>query len=387
MRRTFATAAAVTFGGLCLLAALIVGCGEPTAGYEPELRYPLRTDVLVVRPPLPPAVRHPSGKLDEFLAGHPDRGGLVLDPAALDDGSRTKLTAALNELFGTPAAPVVRHELAASLGLTDAELARGSVLYKDKCVQCHGFAGDGRGPTSLFTHPVARDFRRGQYKFVSAAGGVPSRADLEWVIRHGLTGNAMPPFELLPPADVAALAAYTTHLSLRGQVEYAALAATLGEDGLDGDVSAFARGELAKAIAAWAAADAKAVRPAETPAVEPRDAGDPAHDGRVRRGFTLFRTSGGCVQCHKDYGREPNPLYDVWGTMVQPADLTVGDLKGGKSPLAVYRRIACGIQPSGMPAATLGEPQTWDVVAFVLSLPTPRHLPADVRREVYPGAK
>lgn len=382
--------AALIFGPA--LALLLAGCGGDPDGYDPDLRYPPRADRLVVRtPPTPPADRHANGRLDDWLADLDPLGGRTLDPAAVPPIDRSKLTAALDDLFGTPSAPVVKADGAAALGLVPDRLAAGSHLYKDKCVQCHGMAGDGRGPTSLWVYPPARDFRRGQFKFVSAAGGTgkPTRDDLAKLIRHGINGNSMPPFQLLSDEQIADLAAYTIHLSLRGQVEYAALAALLGEDGIDGDLAAFCRAELAKAVAAWASAEGRVVRPKAEPPTEPKDAGDDsAHDERVRRGHAVFTGVGACVGCHRDYGRADHYLYDLWGVAVRPADLTQGGYKGGKEPLDLFRRITCGIPPSGMPAASmLTEGQVWDVVAFLRALPVPRHLPPDVRAAVYPEVK
>src|SRR5207249_3709341 len=98
------------------------------------------------------------------------------------------------------------------------------------------------------------------------------------------------------------------------------------------------------------------------------------------------KSAGSCVSCHEDFGRKATYRYDVWGTVVRPADLTVAGRKGGAEPAEVFQRVRGGIQPSGMPShPSLSDQQTWDLVHFVRALPFPRELPPDVRGKVYPG--
>ena len=108
----------------------------------------------------------------------------------------------------------------------------------------------------------------------------------------------------------------------------------------------------------------------------------------VRRGYELFTAPGqtACVTCHEDFGRKKTFRYDVWGTVVRPADLTAGTYKGGNRPEDLASRIRFGIPPSGMPAhGAMTDAQVADLVRFVRALPYPRELPPDVRSKVYPG--
>jgi mono/diheme cytochrome c family protein len=369
------------------LALLLAGCGGPVGdGYDPAARFAPRTDPLVLRvPPAEPAGLHRPGELDKALFALADHGGVVFDPAALPAGDRAAVTQVLEDLFGTPTAPRVAVELqdqplADGLGLAAGRLVAGGAAYKAQCVQCHGTAGDGRGPTGAWVYPHPRDFRQGVYKFASTPTGKPTREDLARILRKGVTGNAMPGYPLLPGDRIDALAAYTVYLSLRGRVEYDALAALLG-DGLEDELPAFARDRLRAELRAWAGAEAVAVRPGSPPELD-----DEKH---IRDGHTLFVGAAGCASCHADYGRREQYRYDAWGVAVRPADLTAGDYHGGKEPDDLFRRVRCGIPGSGMPAAPAGlaDDQVWAVVAFVRALPVPRQLPPDVRAAVYPGAK
>jgi hypothetical protein len=107
----------------------------------------------------------------------------------------------------------------------------------------------------------------------------------------------------------------------------------------------------------------------------------------VSRGHDLFIGKGICITCHIDYGRQAGYMYDKWGTLVQPRNLTMGNYRGGRRPLDFYYRVAGGIGPSNMPAAaaevTSDPNAVWDLVNFVRALPYPNMLPDDVRQKVY----
>jgi mono/diheme cytochrome c family protein len=96
----------------------------------------------------------------------------------------------------------------------------------------------------------------------------------------------------------------------------------------------------------------------------------------VRRGYDLFTKPGdaGCVKCHFDFGRQNNFLFDDWGTIVRPADLTTGVYRGGRRPIDLYYRIHAGINGANMPAFgdTLKPDQVWDIINFLEALPYPK---------------
>jgi mono/diheme cytochrome c family protein len=76
-------------------------------------------------------------------------------------------------------------------------LARGRALYDRYCAICHGERGDGLGPSAAFLWPPPRDFRPAQFKFTAAGeGALPDDAELARVIRQGLAGTAMQPWDL-----------------------------------------------------------------------------------------------------------------------------------------------------------------------------------------------
>ena len=115
----------------------------------------------------------------------------------------------------------------------------------------------------------------------------------------------------------------------------------------------------------------------------------------IERGYGLFvrknpegnKKAAGCLGCHTDFGRQSGYMYDDWGTLVRPRDLTRGLYRGGRRPVDIYYRIHSGIVPSKMPtqpAEIASDPKAmWDLVNFVRALPYPAMLPDNVRQKVY----
>src|SRR5262249_50719201 len=123
----------------------------------------------------------------------------------------------------------------------------------------------------------------------------------------------------------------------------------------------------------------------------------------VERGHQVFLKAG-CIGCHTDYGRQTPYLYDKWGTLARPLNLTTNTYRGGRRPIDILYRIKGGIDPSGMPkvggSLDVKKPDPnnpkneivdveatnlahWDLVNFVRALPYPQMLPDNVRKAVY----
>lgn len=374
-------------GVAALLAAALAlsalpGCGGCTKApdYPPNLTFPQRADRLVLKLPDKPvlALTDPNRR-EEEIASLDALGGKTLDLAAIPEADRSALNGMLKDTFGTPAAPTIAGEAdaAARLKLTDAHLAEGGKLFRRLCLQCHNMTGDGRG-TSGNTMPFPRDYRQGQFKFVTSSdSGKPRRADLVRTLAAGL--NPMPAFGLLQEGERDLLAGYVVYLSVRGQLEFEALRGSGERHPVDAGT------RLKAILAAWEQAEGTPPLPAEPPGEEP---GTPAHQDAVRRGFLRFteKADNACISCHGDFGRKPVLRYDVWGTVAKPADLTQnGVLRGGSRPEDVYARVRFGIPAVGMPPhPKLSDREVWDVVRFVRSAPYMRELPDDVRKVVYP---
>lgn len=278
----------------------------------------------------------------------------------------------LAEQSGTPSSPRMPGGTRTSL----ARLKRGSEVYAQNCVQCHGVTGDGNGPAARFMLPRPRDYRPGIFKFTSTSyGAKPLREDLARTIRRGVLGTSMPAFDLLPAEDLEAVVDYVLSLTHRGELEQ-----LLAEEAeFNGEIDEAVVPELLKGILKkWSDARNAVITPM-TPQPDFTVA-------QVLAGRQAFQSKG-CIQCHGPDGRgqtKDNIGVDGWGNPTKAADLTSGMLRGGTEPLDIYRHIDGGINGTPMPsfhAGLQGEPQTiWDLVSFVLYLSNER------RRGVIPEA-
>lgn len=288
-------------------------------------------------------------------------------------------------------------------------LQHGRNLYLRHCMHCHGVSGDGDGPTAQYFNVRPRDYRHGVIKFTSTKASVPrpSRDDLFRIIKLGVPGTYMPSFMLLPDEDVQAIGEYVRWLAMRGEMERK-LNAWLN---LDYSQDAIADSEMSAAeaqtafAATWAdeaadnitqfgeelQGDWKEAENSEN-VVLPSVARVEASSESIERGRKLFMgDKAKCASCHGETGRGNGPstesfndlpgqpgvksdkpgLFDIWGNIVKPRDLTTGIYRGGRRPIDLYRRIHSGIKGTPMQAfgTTLKEEEIWDVVNFVLSVP------------------
>ncbi len=78
-------------------------------------------------------------------------------------------------------------------------LNEGYTAYMHSCYACHGEKGDGRGPSSYGMRPPPRDFSSPEviFKFAGVpAGELPTDAALMEIIRRGLAGTPMLPWDI-----------------------------------------------------------------------------------------------------------------------------------------------------------------------------------------------
>jgi cytochrome c oxidase cbb3-type subunit 2 len=223
-----------------------------------------------------------------------------------------------------------------------ADLEARQAVYSRYCAGCHGAAGDGAGPAAPMLLVKPRDFTKGVFKFRStAAGTLPTDADLFRTITRGVNRTSMPEWELLPERERWALVAV---------------------------VKGF--------FPDWAA------RGAGTPIPIPAAPADLETPERIARGRVVFETLE-CGTCHGADGRGDGPSAktlqpDAWGNPQQPFNFTKGKLKSGGSPDDVYRTFMTGLNGTAMPSYydIFAEPDGeyihagdgWNLVAYVRSL-------------------
>lgn len=152
-------------------------------------------------------------------------------------------------------------------------LNRGREKYVMYCRQCHGDQGDGRGPAASGLRPPVRDFTQGLFKFAAVpAGELPHDADLVRIVRSGLHGTAMIPWDV-PEEDLDAIIQYIKTLSPR-----------------------------------WASGrPGPRILPTPDPFRGRADAG-------IQRGFNVYHGLAECWSCHAAYGTRAE-IFEAYRTM------------------------------------------------------------------------
>lgn len=407
MNSAFSFARMVRVLGLAissLTPLLLSSCDLGLEAYPNTMTYPLRSDPIVTDlPSLKPWDTIGPGQLDKHIAHLKEIDGKTLDPHDLSGKDKQAVESALQKFFGTPAKPTVKltvkdkkrdaSKAAADLYLDDNSLENGSRLYRRHCMHCHGVTGDGRGPTAPWVSPTPRDYRQGVFKFVSTDPRLgdrrkPRREDLLRTLNRGIEGTSMPSFGLLDEHEKREIISYVIHLSVRGEAELNTLSPLLRKAELEGTIAETVEDAAADALELWANSDKEGMEPTPYPYGDSKE----EREASIQRGYNIFTNPSGaasCIGCHTDFGRQVPFRYDVWGTLVRPANLTAGVYRGGRRPVDLYWRIRGGIPPSAMPQATLEvdkgkkTDQYWDLVNFVQALPYPHMLPEKVRNEIY----
>jgi mono/diheme cytochrome c family protein len=388
--RSLVRGISVLFPALVSLFTLLPGC--TLDGYPEDLTYPFRTDPLAVNTPKKDAPYFDlPGQFPKVLFAHLtdeeiEQEKLLVDPSRLAPDQREQLDQELAVIFGTPARPRVESEsgdlhdmlakLSESLKLDSNTLSHGADLFRQQCLHCHGLTGDGQGATAPWVNPHPRDYRPGKFKFTSSSQQEgerkPRKEDLRRTIREGIEGTSMPTFRMLSDNDIDALASYVIHLSLRGETEFQVILAALRGGELDEGIRAGVSQYLTLIASRWEKAQTSLIQPEEYP---PENLSDVQMQESVQNGWKTFVLPGeaGCIGCHTDFGRQSAYKYDVWGTIVRPADVTAGIYRGGRRPIDLYWRIHSGINGTGMTAfgQALPAKKIWDLVHFLQVLPYP----------------
>ena len=234
-----------------------------------------------------------------------------------------------------------------------AHLARGALVFNDRCAGCHGATGDGNGEAAPFLQPRPRDYRSGVFKFTSTPyGAKPHRQDLERIIRKGAKGTSMPSFALLSDEDIASLIDYVIMLAYRGELEQKVAMTAEVDLGPDVDLTPADFVDTIEGIhGQWEQAASQIVMP-----LTPQP---PRTSETIAQGRQAFITRG-CSKCHGESGKgqtewlsseflaqqaalpedqRPQINFDAWGNVAPDADLTAGMLHGGRRRVDIYRRI------------------------------------------------
>ena len=304
-------------------------------------------------------------------------------------------------------------------------LADGRRLYMTHCSHCHGTAGDGAGPTAEYLNPKPRDYRHGTFKFTSTKKD--SRAttnDLKRIVKLGIPGTYMPSFMLLDGDELDTIIEYVRFLAMRGQYERL-LVAEVADYSTEAIKSRVANGESKSDVID----ELKDLMTSSLPTVSDDNATDIGKSwvnaeleesrvtpsvGRVEdtlasraRGRALFLSKDvNCANCHGPNGLGNGPqteeyeldggkpkalpgLYDDWGNIVKPRNLTTGIYRGGRRPIDIFCRIYSGIKGAKMTpyGGKIKDEEIWDIVNYVLSIPHEDSVSADAATTEQPVSK
>jgi mono/diheme cytochrome c family protein len=251
----------------------------------------------------------------------------------------------------------------------------GYMLY---CYACHGEKGDGRGPAAPAMRPAPRDFTQAMFKFAGVpAGGLPHDDDLDALIKNGLDGTPMLPWDV-SPRERMAIVQYLKTFSPRWKEEPPGdKILPDGPDPWQGKESAAI--ELGKRIYHFSGA-------------------------RMSKEGQLEQIFAGCSTCHPAYlpgqelrelailtgvapveredlyrpaAKETDYLVDGHKLVILPTDFLFQRVKVGTSLPALYRTIAAGIGGTAMPVwkPPLGDRDLWALAHYVKSLAEIRGTP------------
>lgn len=228
--------------------------------------------------------------------------------------------------------------------------AKGRLLYRKMCMTCHGLNGDAVSVTPELLTVIPRDFTGRSHKFqkvifkftrakqdMSAGAVTPALdSDLRSTIRDGLPGTPMPGFSILTDSELDALVEYVKTF---GYVSWKYGAST-------------------------------------EPAVQVPDIPDDlGSNARIENGRKLYASN--CKSCHGDieFGGEPDKKdknsdwFDKMGNLIPdaPRNFAIEPLRKGKLE-DLFATIKLGIKGTPMPANSISDNDTWDMISYVLYL-------------------
>lgn len=248
---------------------------------------------------------------------------------------------------------------------TSKQLNDGKSTYTEYCMPCHGVKGDGHGVAAKGLSVPPRNFKLGQYKFGRVVSGeLPHDEDFYHILKKGLTGTAMLPWDL-------------SDQQMFNVVQY---------------IKTFAPEK-------WEGADKKL----GDVIVVGKDPYGAAHkESAIQRGKEVFHVVAQCWTCHRSYATHAelsqmsqkingSPMTDfdpdMYHVKLQPSDYdiatmppeyTYDEIRTGSSVEEIYLRLNAGVGGTAMASwkGVLQDDEIWAVSHYVKSLTEMKRTPA-----------
>jgi mono/diheme cytochrome c family protein len=251
--------------------------------------------------------------------------------------------------------PFKEGKILAGKAVSAKTLSLGYTTYVEYCIQCHGAEGKGDGPSALGLLPPPRNLTQGLYKFPWVNyGELPHDEDLARIIRHGLKGSAMLPWDI-------------------------------SDDRLDAVI------QYIKTFApeVWEGKDKVVGEKFELPA-DPF--GDTYRHQAIEKGRKVYHVTAACIQCHRGYatkeeinawakemdspveiGADLNQLKAQDGEYnykVLPPDFTYHPLRSITDVPSIVQRLMYGVTGSGMPGwkDVVTDEELWALAYYIQDL-------------------
>lgn len=261
-------------------------------------------------------------------------------------------------------APFKESKILAGKEVKASTLNLGYTTYVEYCIQCHGASGKGDGPASLGLLPPPRNLTQGLYKFPwTNYGELPHDEDLARIIRGGLRGTAMLPWDI-------------SDERLDAVIQY---------------IKTFAP-------EVWEGKDKVLGAKIELPA-DPF--GEVYRHQAIEKGRKVYHVTAACTQCHRGYAtkeeiqgwaKEMNTTIELGADLYQlktqdgeynykvlPPDFTYHALRSITDVPSIVQRLMYGVTGSGMPGwkDVVTDEELWALAYYVQDL---RDTGADLKK-------
>jgi len=258
--------------------------------------------------------------------------------------------------------------------VTAKQLNEGKSLYTEYCMQCHGVNGDGNGVSSKGLVVPPRNFKLGIYKFGRVASGeLPNDSDFFQILKKGLHGTAMLPWDL-------------SEKQMFNVVQYIKTFAPTKWEGVDK--------KLGVQIVAGQ---------------DPY--GDAHSESAIQRGKEVYHIVAQCWTCHQAYishsefnqlsqkiNNSPMTEFDPemyhvklqpseFDFMTQPPEFTYDLVRSARTIDELYVRISSGVGGTAMASwkGVIQDDEIWAVAHYVRSLMDKRNTPE--RKKIFESLK